>query len=81
MTAGIPKAGTIQEEDPEGRAEDTIRPWLREVAKPGPLDPVQLDLINVLPSRAQSQHQKKTRWLDSPPQNSIWGPHQRWSWA
>ena len=51
MTATIPKAGTSQEEGPEGRAKDTLRPQLGEVAKPGPLDPVQLDHFDGSPSR------------------------------
>ena len=77
MTATIPKAGTSQEEGPEGRAEDAIRPWLQEVAKPGPQDPVQLDHVNRSPSRTQSQCQKKTRQLGSPLQTSILGPSHR----
>ena len=54
MTATVPKAGTSQEEGPEGRAKDAVRPWLGEVAKSGPLDPVQLDHINGSPSRTWS---------------------------
>ena len=55
MIATVPKAGTSQEEGPEGGAKDAIRPWLGEVAKPIPLDPVQLDHIDGSPSRTWSQ--------------------------
>ena len=53
MTTTVHKAGTSQEEGPEGRAEDAVKPCLGKAVKPHPLDLVQPDCIDWSPSGTQ----------------------------